>query len=233
MESRDDDRDESKTTKSKSTELVAGIAALEVDHSTHAADDEAARAIANAGKQTSGYADALDTSKIVFATFVSNGFHEFMLNWFEHTKRLGVDNVIVAALDEETEALCVANGIPYHSDKDLRYTFEVMATGGQPLHDPNAKVTMEGKAFQQIGALKAAFLLFLLNRGHRVLGVRRGHGLARRPAGVVRARRPADAHRRQRLHRLLIPRGGAAQSRVLGTGVQHRHSLASAHRADD
>lgn len=157
------------TTKSKSTELVAGIAALEVDHSTHAADDEAARAIANAGKQTSGYADALDTSKIVFATFVSNGFHEFMLNWFEHTKRLGVDNVIVAALDEETEALCVANGIPYHSDKDLRYTFEVMATGGQPLHDPNAKVTMEGKAFQQIGALKAAFLLFLLNRGHRVL----------------------------------------------------------------
>ena len=67
------------TTKSKSTELVAGIAALEVDHSTHAADDEAARAIANAGKQTSGYADALDTSKIVFATFVSNGFHEFML----------------------------------------------------------------------------------------------------------------------------------------------------------
>ena len=157
------------TTKSKSTELVAGIAALEVDHSTHAADDEAARAIANAGKQTSGYADALDTSKIVFATFVSNGFHEFMLNWFEHTKRLGVDNVIVAALDAETEALCVARGIPYHSDKDLRYTFEVMATGGQPLHDPNAKVTMEGKAFQQIGALKAAFLLFLLNRGHRVL----------------------------------------------------------------
>ena len=45
----------------------------------------------------------------------------------------------------------------------------MMATGGQPLHDPNAKVTMEGKAFQQIGALKAAFLLFLLNRGHRVL----------------------------------------------------------------
>jgi hypothetical protein len=28
---------------------------------------------------------------------------------------------------------------------------------------------MEGRAFQQIGALKAAFLLFLLNRGHRVL----------------------------------------------------------------
>ena len=83
--SRDDDH-ESKTTKSKSTELVAGIAALEVDHSTHAADDEAAKAIANAGKQTSGYADALDTSKIVFATFVSNGFHEFMLNWFEHTR---------------------------------------------------------------------------------------------------------------------------------------------------
>jgi hypothetical protein len=29
-----------------------------------------------------------------------------------------------------------------------------LATGGQPLHDPTAKVTMEGKAFQQIGALK-------------------------------------------------------------------------------
>ena len=99
----------SKTTKSKSTELVAGIAALEVDHRPHAADDEAARAIANAGKQTSGYADALDTSKIVFATFVSNGFHEFMLNWFEHTKRLGVDNGR-RGVGRETEALCVARG---------------------------------------------------------------------------------------------------------------------------
>jgi len=77
--------------------------------------------------------------------------------------------VIVAALDADTETLCKQHNIPYHSDKDLRYTFDVMATGGQPLHDPNAKVTMEGRAFQQIGALKAAFLLFLLNRGHRVL----------------------------------------------------------------
>ena len=88
---------------------------------------------------------------------------------FAHTKRLDVDNVIVAALDADTETLCKQHNIPYHSDKDLRYTFDVMATGGQPLHDPNAKVTMEGRAFQQIGALKAAFLLFLLNRGHRVL----------------------------------------------------------------
>lgn len=80
-----------------------------------------------------------------------------------------MDNVIVAALDADTETLCKQHNIPYHSDKDLRYTFDVMATGGQPLHDPNAKVTMEGRAFQQIGALKAAFLLFLLNRGHRVL----------------------------------------------------------------
>jgi hypothetical protein len=28
---------------------------------------------------------------------------------------------------------------------------------------------MEGRAFQQIGALKAAFLLHLLQKGHRVL----------------------------------------------------------------
>jgi len=62
--------------------------------------------------------------------------------------------VIVAAFDEATEELCRQHGIPYHSDADLRYTFDVVATGGQPLHDPTAKVTMEGKAFQQIGALK-------------------------------------------------------------------------------
>jgi len=92
-----------------------------------------------------------------------------MLNWFAHTQRLGIDNVIVAAFDEETEALCREKGIPYHSDADLRYTFDVVATGGQPLHDPGAKVTMEGRAFQQIGALKAAFLLHLLQSGHRVL----------------------------------------------------------------
>ena len=61
-----------------------------------------------------------------------------MCNRFAHTKRLDVDNVIVAALDEDTETLCKTHNIPYHSDKDLRYTFDVMATGGQPLHDPNA-----------------------------------------------------------------------------------------------
>ena len=65
----------------RTTKLVAGTAALTVDQRTHAADTDAAKAIANAGKQTSGYADALSTDKIVFATFVSNGFHEFMLNW--------------------------------------------------------------------------------------------------------------------------------------------------------
>ena len=59
-------------------------------------------------------------------------------------------------LDDETEKLCLSRGIAFHSDADLRYTFAVMATGGQPLHDPNAKVTMRGKAFQQIGALKGS-----------------------------------------------------------------------------
>ena len=142
----------------------------EVDGSTHAADTAAAAAIANAGTRVAGTADALSTDRPVFATFVSNGFHEFALNWYGHVAgKLRVDNVIVAALDDETEKLCLSRGIPFHSDADLRYTFAVMATGGQPLHDPNAKVTMRGKAFQQIGALKAAFLLYLLRKGHEVL----------------------------------------------------------------
>jgi hypothetical protein len=142
----------------------------EVDSSTHVADAEAALKIANAGTRVAGTADALSTDRPVLATFVSNGFHEFMLNWYGHVVgTLRMDNVIVAALDEQTERLCASRGIPFHSDADLRYTFDVMATGGQPLHDQNAKVTMQGKAFQQIGALKAAFLLYLLERGHEVL----------------------------------------------------------------
>ena len=150
---------------------LAIVAALpEVDGSTHAADVEAAAAIANAGTRVAGTADALSTDRPVLATFVSNGFHEFALNWYAHVVgRLNMTNVIVAALDDETERLCEEKGIPFHSDADLRYTFDVMATGGQPLHDPNAKVTMRGKAFQQIGALKAAFLLYLLEKGHEVL----------------------------------------------------------------
>ena len=149
---------------------LAVSALPEVDSSTHVADAEAAFKIANAGTRVAGTADALSTDRPVLATFVSNGFHEFMLNWYGHVVgTLGMDNVIVAALDEQTEALCASRGIPFHSDADLRYTFDVMATGGQPLHDQNAKVTMRGKAFQQIGALKAAFLLYLLEKGHEVL----------------------------------------------------------------
>ena len=149
---------------------LAVSALPEVDSSTHVADAEAALKIANAGTRVAGTADALSTDRPVLATFVSNGFHEFMLNWYGHVVgTLGMDNVIVAALDEQTEQLCASRGIPFHSDADLRYTFDVMATGGQPLHDQNAKVTMQGKAFQQIGALKAAFLLYLLERGHEVL----------------------------------------------------------------
>ena len=157
--------------KDSSPTRLGFVAALpEVDGSTHAADAEAAAAIANAGKRTAGTADALSTDRPVLATFVSNGFHEFALNWYARVVgALRMDNVIVAALDDETERLCEEKGIPFHSDADLRYTFDVMATGGQPLHDPNAKVTMRGKAFQQIGALKAAFLLYLLERGHEVL----------------------------------------------------------------
>ena len=32
---------------------------------------------------------------------------------FAHTKRLNVDNVIVAALDADTETLCKQHNIPY------------------------------------------------------------------------------------------------------------------------
>ena len=152
---------------------VTVVNGLEVDASTHRRDEEAAARIARSGadaEKVSGHASRLDLGAPVFATFVSDGFHEFMLNWHARLSALGVtENVIVAALDEATVRLCESEGIPYHSDSDLRYTFDVVATGGQPLHDPTAKVTMEGKAFQQIGALKAAFLLFLLNRGHEVL----------------------------------------------------------------
>ena len=115
------------------------------------------------------HVDSLNKSSIVFAAFASAGFHEFMLNWYAHTQKLNIGNVIVAAFDAETEKVCKENNIPYLGDEELRYTHGVVATGGQPLHDQNAKVTMVGKAFQQIGALKASFLLRLMQKGFRVL----------------------------------------------------------------
>ena len=129
-----------------------------------------------------------------------------------------MDNVIVAALDADTETLCKQHNIPYHSDKDLRYTFDVMATGGQPLHDPNAKVTMEGRAFQQIGALKAAFLLFLLNRGHRVLVSDVDTVWLNDPREWFERDDSPDTYRRRGVHGLPIARGGKKAQRVLGSG---------------
>jgi hypothetical protein len=82
-----------------------------------------------------------------------------MRNWYAHTQKLNIGNVIVAAFDAEAEKVCKENNIPYLGDEELRYTHGVIATGGQPLHDQNAKVTMVGKAFQQIGALKASFFV--------------------------------------------------------------------------
>jgi hypothetical protein len=63
---------------------LAVSALPEVDSSTHVADAEAALKIANAGTRVAGTADALSTDRPVLATFVSNGFHEFMLNWYGH-----------------------------------------------------------------------------------------------------------------------------------------------------
>ena len=52
--------------------------------------------------------------------------------------------------------MCKENNIPYLGDEELRYTHGVVATGGQPLHDQNAKVTMIGKVSTN-RALKASF----------------------------------------------------------------------------
>jgi len=113
--------------------------------------------------------ESLDPRELVHATFVSDGFHEFMLNWHAHVKRLGIRNVVVAALDEATYATCARHAIACYSHRSLRYTHGVVATGGSPLHDANASVTLNATAFQQIGALKTQFLLTLLKRGLRVL----------------------------------------------------------------
>ena len=132
-----------------------------------ASDDEATD-----GAATATMGPRLDASKPVFASFVSNGFHEFMLHWYASLRDVGVEsNVVVAALDAATEKICQENNVPYYSDANLQYTHEVMATGGTPLHDTaqTKKVTNDGRAFQQIGALKAGFLSYLLKQGHTVL----------------------------------------------------------------
>ena len=78
--------------------------------------------------------------------------------------------MIVAALDDETEKLCLSRGIPFHSDAELSYTFAVMATlQGQPLHDRAREGARCGKSVPSKSALKAAFLLYLLRKGHEVL----------------------------------------------------------------
>ena len=42
------------------------------------------------------HVDSLNKSSIVFAAFASAGFHESMLNWYAHTQKLNIGNVIVA-----------------------------------------------------------------------------------------------------------------------------------------
>jgi len=145
------------------------------DVDVHAARERYHRASDDEGSDAAPSATVgptLDASKPVFASFVSNGFHEFMLHWYASLRDVGVEsNVVVAALDAATEKICQENNVPYYSDANLQYTHEVMATGGTPLHDAaqTKKTTNDGRAFQQIGALKAGFLSYLLKQGHTVL----------------------------------------------------------------
>ena len=144
---------------------VHAARARDADDVAAARERPSATTAANVGPQ-------LDLSEPVFASFVSNGFHEFLLHWVASLRSAGVErNVVVAALDAATEKICQENNVPYYSDANLQYTHEVMATGGTPLHDvaQSKKTTNDGRAFQQIGALKAGFLSYLLKQGHEVL----------------------------------------------------------------
>lgn len=106
----------------------------------------------------------------MFASFATGAMSEFTANWYEHVAALGVGNVLVAAFDAATEKACATRGIPYRAYDDLRNTFDGVVTGGTPLgNKEGAKVVTDGRAFQHLGSLKAAFLLRLLEDGQTVL----------------------------------------------------------------
>ena len=99
--------------------------------------------------------DSLNKSSIVFAAFASAGFPRVYARTRRliHSKKAEHRKRIKHAFDTETEKVCKENNIPYLGDEELRYTHGVVATGGQPLHDQNAKVTMVGKRFNKLDEL--------------------------------------------------------------------------------
>jgi hypothetical protein len=86
--------------------------------------------------------------KMVFVSYVSEGFHEFASNWFESlrnavektssasgtTTTWAETNVVMLALDEATERYCAEKSLPCFGSVGLRYAGGVMATGGEALH---------------------------------------------------------------------------------------------------
>eukprot|EP00850_Spirogloea_muscicola_P024297 SM000593S19589 [mRNA] locus=s593:791:2666:+ [translate_table: standard] len=94
-------------------------------------------------------------SRPVFGTIANAAFRDMLLNWAAHTRKAGMmRNVIMAALDEETYELCSKEGIP---------SLQI-----------NAQLTKEDfradpAAFKDMGALKTAFVLSLLEAGRNVV----------------------------------------------------------------
>jgi hypothetical protein len=124
--------------------------------------------------------------KMVFVSYVSEGFHEFASNWFESlrnavektsasgTTTWAETNVVMLALDEATERYCAEKSLPCFGSVGLRYAGGVMATGGEALHGQSsqreATSTHEAaKALREIKTNEMKLLLDLLNRGYEVI----------------------------------------------------------------
>ena len=105
--------------------------------------------------------------RLLFATFATAAVGDFLLNWAALVREAGIPNtdIVVASFDAQTDALCAANGLPTHANPALRLAFDGVATGGSALGNASSAKPQDGRPFQRIGALKAQFLLDLLDQG--------------------------------------------------------------------
>ena len=112
---------------------------------------------------------------------------EFLLNWAALVHELGLPpgSVVVAAFDSATAQLCADAGLPTHSNARLVVDFSGVATGGSSLGNASSARARDGRAFQQIGTLKAQFLLDLLNQGFEARPHVRARHIKSIPSGVI------------------------------------------------
>jgi hypothetical protein len=177
-----------KTTREAASE-GAGKVEVEVDYAATVEDvasagEEVTKSVAKFNESDASgdvLSAMLARDGLVFVSYVSDGFHEFALNWLKLLRKAkGAqpnekdENIVMLALDEATERFCERHSMPCFGGANYRYKGGVMATGGTALGDASgarqaASVAEAAKAMREMTTLRVKLLLDLLDRGHDVL----------------------------------------------------------------